>query len=437
MEYTPRVLPWKDWAEWTETRKWLFAADTESRVRGVGRVKAWRARGRLPVAVDATASLLEVALLEAGTANGGGARSALELRSLYSMVIVRAINGLVEGLQTKFYAEPVNAVAARLGIPQWLVDLRHEATHSQLPSLASLRMGAQHLLDWLFRGYWEKQAQDLEQAAAAATGLLSSYQAVALEAQQESPNALSRACRIPKEENGSPSSSLVTTPSDTRLAEALEGLLGSVTASFLTAFLLPALVPVEESPDDTAAASFFLLPDKALDSQAAALTAEASLLFIAKHRQLYTPLLVRLQRRFPGFAHTLFLRMADVTSTQKDKGGPTYQMWLAYLQSRDWHSHFAHGRHDALFTLRRAPGIQFNLRDKPPENWTSAETDFMQGKASKAVLREGLGLTARCLKRSVEETGGGEGSGWRRCKSWIPTPLGGPVLPPGKDGGLL
>lgn len=89
-----------------------------------------------------------------------GARSAQELRGMYSMVIIRAINGplrtcrlttslayqrvitqstfhraragLVEGQQTKFYAEPVNVLAGRLGLPQWLVDLRHEATHSQV-----------------------------------------------------------------------------------------------------------------------------------------------------------------------------------------------------------------------------------------------------------------------------------------------------------------
>ena len=67
--------------------------------------------------------------------------------------------GLVEGQQTKFYAEPVNVLAGRLGLPQWLVDLRHEATHSQLPSRSSLRMGAQQLLDWLYREYWQKQVR--------------------------------------------------------------------------------------------------------------------------------------------------------------------------------------------------------------------------------------------------------------------------------------
>lgn len=46
--------------------------------------------------------------------------------------------GLVEGQQTKFYAEPVNVLAGRLGLPQWLVDLRHEATHSQVTTVMSV-----------------------------------------------------------------------------------------------------------------------------------------------------------------------------------------------------------------------------------------------------------------------------------------------------------
>jgi hypothetical protein len=49
--------------------------------------------------------------------------------------------GLVEGQQIKFYAEPVNVLAGRLGLPQWLVDLRHEATHSQVKGGAGRHAG--------------------------------------------------------------------------------------------------------------------------------------------------------------------------------------------------------------------------------------------------------------------------------------------------------
>ncbi len=89
MEYSPRILPWRDWdgacvgthplsptkptvdpaispphthappVEWTETSRLLFAAAWAHRRLGVDRVQAWRARGRVPVAVDATAAVLE------------------------------------------------------------------------------------------------------------------------------------------------------------------------------------------------------------------------------------------------------------------------------------------------------------------------------------------------------------------------------------------
>jgi len=39
-----------------------------------------------------------------------------------------------------------------------LVDIRHEATHNELPSLALLRLAAGHALDWLRASYWQRQA---------------------------------------------------------------------------------------------------------------------------------------------------------------------------------------------------------------------------------------------------------------------------------------
>ena len=56
----PHTPPPPPAAEWSETSRLLFAADGAHRQLGVDRVQAWRARGRIPVAVDATAALLEV-----------------------------------------------------------------------------------------------------------------------------------------------------------------------------------------------------------------------------------------------------------------------------------------------------------------------------------------------------------------------------------------
>ena len=42
-----------------------------------------------------------------------------------------------------------------------LVDIRHEATHNELPSLALLRVAAGRALDWLRASYWQRQADHI------------------------------------------------------------------------------------------------------------------------------------------------------------------------------------------------------------------------------------------------------------------------------------
>ena len=37
----------------------------------------------------------------------------------------------------------------QIGVPEWIVDLRHEAAHGDLPPLVSLRAAANWALHWL------------------------------------------------------------------------------------------------------------------------------------------------------------------------------------------------------------------------------------------------------------------------------------------------
>ena len=45
-----------------------------------------------------------------------------------------------------------------VGLPRILVDVRHEASHNELPSLALLRLAANSALTWLAHSYWQAQA---------------------------------------------------------------------------------------------------------------------------------------------------------------------------------------------------------------------------------------------------------------------------------------
>ena len=71
--------------------------------------------------------------------------SSLLLRQSYATAILRLVNGLVDPLQVGTYARPIAAIAQQLGIPLWLVELRHAATHEDLPSLGLLREAARQV----------------------------------------------------------------------------------------------------------------------------------------------------------------------------------------------------------------------------------------------------------------------------------------------------
>ena len=61
------ATPWAGWAEWQEVYSLLFAIyDPAARAQGVARVATWRSRGKLPLAVEATASLVEAGLASTG-----------------------------------------------------------------------------------------------------------------------------------------------------------------------------------------------------------------------------------------------------------------------------------------------------------------------------------------------------------------------------------
>ena len=47
--------------------------------------------------------------------------------------------GLVDPLQLGAYARSIASIATQLGLPPWLVELRHAATHEDLPSIELLR----------------------------------------------------------------------------------------------------------------------------------------------------------------------------------------------------------------------------------------------------------------------------------------------------------
>jgi hypothetical protein len=80
------------------------------------------------------------------------------------MLIVRMVNGFLDPEQNKKYAVSIRNLAVRIELPRILVDIRHEATHQQLPSLQLLISACREALSWIQSKYWEViEAQHVEE----------------------------------------------------------------------------------------------------------------------------------------------------------------------------------------------------------------------------------------------------------------------------------
>ncbi|KAI9760874.1 MAG: Eukaryotic translation initiation factor 2B, subunit 4 delta, 67kDa [Chaenotheca gracillima] len=76
----------------------------------------------------------------------------------------RFVTGLLDSEQKLRTKRSMNSIAQELGMPLAYVDLRHQVTHEDMPSLAILRHATQRSLTWLWDYYWRRLDQPLRKA---------------------------------------------------------------------------------------------------------------------------------------------------------------------------------------------------------------------------------------------------------------------------------
>ena len=154
--------------------------DEHSRLHSaLRRVALWRGRsdrGKLPHAIDVTAGLAGVLLLDAErgrdasivncdariTTHAQSMRrnivSLYQLRNSYSTLLLRSVNGLADTYrhQKKSALLSVSHCCSLAGLPLWIVDVRHDASHNDLPSLGVCRIGALESLKFWKGRYWDE-----------------------------------------------------------------------------------------------------------------------------------------------------------------------------------------------------------------------------------------------------------------------------------------
>lgn len=154
----PKVVPWSSTEEYKEAADCLYSSNIKERKRGVAIVKAWRARGKVPPAIDATANLTEMVIADTERSTD---LTTTQIRHMYAMALIRFVNSIVDLEQKGMYAQSVAMLATRIGMPVWFVELRHVSTHEHIPSLVVLRSACHQALHWLMESYWGRQSRRL------------------------------------------------------------------------------------------------------------------------------------------------------------------------------------------------------------------------------------------------------------------------------------
>ena len=142
----PLQVPWICWGEWSHVFELLF--DEPNRTHALNRIEAWAHRGRLPVAVEASAALVGAQLHDQMVRTLPASAQPLmqrQCRNGYALAILRFVNGVTDGCQKGKAALSVSSIADRVQLPRRFVDLRHDATHGLLPSLLVLRSAAEQV----------------------------------------------------------------------------------------------------------------------------------------------------------------------------------------------------------------------------------------------------------------------------------------------------
>ncbi|XP_068487398.1 uncharacterized protein [Phaseolus vulgaris] len=156
-----RLVPWLNWDEWLFVKRALFSNSPHSVSSALKRISTWRSRGSLPVFIEVTASIIEIQLKDSYFRQDHLNEASLSeemLAMLYCMAIMRLVNGAVEKTRKKEVAS-IAVAADAIGIPRMLIDIRHEGSHRELPSLKIVRSASVKALDWLKSYYWEPQSK--------------------------------------------------------------------------------------------------------------------------------------------------------------------------------------------------------------------------------------------------------------------------------------
>ncbi|CAE7069601.1 unnamed protein product [Rhizoctonia solani] len=146
----PKRVPWASLIELDELCTWIYSEETgtTSKQLAKNRLCAWQVNCPLPHALESVLHFLNAILLDSDNT------STSTLCQVYALALIRFVNGLVDPLQQGVFARPIYSLAAQIGLPSWIVELRHRSTHEDLPSIEVLREATHQSMQWLLNRYF-------------------------------------------------------------------------------------------------------------------------------------------------------------------------------------------------------------------------------------------------------------------------------------------
>lgn len=462
MRTQSRLTPWKDGYELDTVGRALLLAmrllrdatmscltehEQADLQHALHRVNMWKARsdqGRIPHSMETTYCLAQVAWRDVN----GSCCSSMELRMAYATAIMRGVNGLADVLQqNRAYAASVASLCEQIGLPGWLVDIRHEAAHNDLPTLPVLRLATSTFLGYLEERYWIPMANSRHEMRQAAVDLLVKYKETCKKktttdatAKKEDEATLIDSSTDEESEsndtnNDSFEKSLGTNRNrfavfsdtaeppkskkqrNTEEAKAKQKAAAAATKEAVHSALHFVRVFVRDVPIDVGyqvALSFLVWggigeapSGRGVLIPGSPASFPASDEGVERIRLRYKPLILVLCRSWPGFAHALLVHLVDhVLSIEATLGDNVDEgskrklffltSWIRFLLSRELHV-----RNDKTIGLFKKQ----DLSEKRPAKWTKAEREFMKSPAPYSTLSQARfplnSLCDRCVGTGV------------------------------------
>ncbi|KZS11104.1 Uncharacterized protein APZ42_023827 [Daphnia magna] len=159
---TERLVPWISMEEWKQVYKQVYSEKRKEKWAGLNQMIMWKSRvTKLSLGIECSLYLLQAILRdEEYKFDANHALSENDIALMYSTAIIRFINLISHLGQVDLRHQPISAIAEMAGIPDWVVSIRHEATHAKMPSLDILRPGANLAMEWLKENYWRTEEEN-------------------------------------------------------------------------------------------------------------------------------------------------------------------------------------------------------------------------------------------------------------------------------------